>query len=226
MPRPTEPAAGPRPPRIDLPGPRPLVDTAPADLLGGDTREGEGYTGVDLGGLDLEFTAFVGCAFRRTGLLDAELRGAQFIETTMADLDVPALTAPRTSWRAVALTGSRLGSLELYESSWRAVAVGASKLGYLNARSATWQDVVFTDCTIDELDLGHATVNRLVLDRCRIGTLDVSHARLADVDLRTAELARVNGLAGLAGAWITEHQLAELAPLLAAHLRIGVGPEV
>jgi len=31
-------------------------------------------------------------------------------------------------------------------------------------------------------------------------------------------------VAGLAGAWITESQLTELAPNLASHLRITVGP--
>ena len=44
-------------------------------------------------------------------------------------------------------------------------------------------------------------------ERCRIGTLDVTAATLGDVDLRGAQLSTVNGLGGLAGAWISQTQL-------------------
>ena len=43
------------------------------------------------------------------------------------------------------------------------------------------------------------------------------------MDLRGAQLQAIKGLGGLAGAWITDHQLTELAPLLAAHLKIDIG---
>ena len=52
---------------------------------------------------------------------------------------------------------------------------------------------------------------RLALDDCRVETLTLSGARLTDVDLRRADLRAVTGVAGLAGSWITEHQLTELA---------------
>jgi hypothetical protein len=78
---------------------------------------------------------------------------------------------------------------------------------------------------IDELDLSYAKVSRLAVVRCRIGTLDVSHATLADVDLRGASLTTVNGLDGLAGAWINQTQLLELAPLIAGHLGIRITSE-
>jgi hypothetical protein len=103
------------------------------------------------------------------------------------------------------------------------VEIVGSKLGYLNARTAVWQDVVFRDCMIDELDLGSATISRLAFDRCEIKTLDTTRARCTDVDLRGAQLHAIKGLGGLAGAWITDQQLTELAPLLAAQLKIGVG---
>ena len=43
------------------------------------------------------------------------------------------------------MTGSRLGSAELYASTWRSVTIAGSKINYLNARTADWQDVRFTD---------------------------------------------------------------------------------
>lgn len=218
MARPT----GPRPPTT-----RPVALgrlSAPADPVeSGDHREGERYADGDFTDADWEFTSFTSCEFRRVGLQETRLRGAHFVDVAFADLDCPALSAPRTQWQNVELEGSRIGSAELYDTVWKSVTVSGSKLGYLNARASTWQDVVFTDCLIDELDLGSATVRRLKFERCRIETLDVTGATLSDVDLRDVQLSAVRGLEGLAGTWVTEQQLLELAPLLAAHLRINVG---
>lgn len=210
---------GPEPPRlerVDLP-----ELTEPQDT--GDMREGERYDDLDWSGADREFWTFTGCAFRRVNLDGTLLRGSHLNVVTLSGLDVPELVAPRSSWRQVALDSGRIGSAELYDTSWRSVTVSASKIGYLNARAAEWQDVRFADCTIGELDLSSAKVARLALDDCRIETLTLSGARLADVDLRRADLRGVTGPAGLAGSWITEDQLAELAPHLARHLKISVG---
>jgi uncharacterized protein YjbI with pentapeptide repeats len=210
---------GPEPPRLE---PLDLPElTEPQDT--GDVREGERYDDLDWSGADREFWTFTGCAFRRVGLDGARLRGSHLNLVTMAGLDVPELVAPRSTWRRVDLTGGRIGSAELYDGGWRSVSVSGCKIGYLNARAAEWQDVRFTDCTIGELDLSSARVARLALDDCRIETLTVSGARLTDVDLRRADFRAITGVAGLAGSWITEDQLTELAPHLAKHLKIGVG---
>jgi uncharacterized protein YjbI with pentapeptide repeats len=187
-----------------------------------DSREGERYDAVDFTDADLEFTSFSSCAFRRVRLNEARLRGAHFAEVTFDEVDAAVLAAPRTSWRNVQLTGSRLGSLELYESNWRSVSIEGSKVDYLNARSAHWQDVRWRDCTISELDLGQAVISRMAFEDCRIGTLHVGQAQFADVDLRGTQLTDLEGLPGLAGSWITESQLEALAPQLAAYLSINV----
>ena len=197
---------------------------APGDPVeSGDHREGEVYADIDVSGADWEFTTFTSCEFRRAGLQETRLRGSHFIDVRFAELDCPALSAPRTQWQNSELDVSRIGSAELYDTVWKSVRVSGSKLGYLNARASSWQDVVFTDCVIDELDLGSATIRRLGFERCQIKTLDVTSATLVDVDLREVRLSSIRGLDGLAGTWVTEQQLLELAPLLAAHLRINVG---
>ena len=188
-----------------------------------DRRENERYDGVDFTDADLEFTSFTCCAFQQVRLNEARLRGAHFAEVALQEIDAAVLAAPRSSWRNVRLTGSRLGSMELYESNWRSVTIERSKIDYLNARSAQWQDVRWDDCTIGELDLGQAVVSRMAFQDCRIGILHAGQAELADVDLRGVELRVLEGLAGLAGCWITEAQLDALAPQLAAHLSINVG---
>ena len=201
---------------VDLP---PL--TEPQDT--GDVHEGERYDDQDWSGADREFWTFTGCAFRRVSLDGTRLRGSHLNVVTMAGLDVPELVAPRSTLAASRADGrpDRLG--RALRRGWRSVSVSGSKIGYLNARAAEWQDVRFADCTIGELDLSAARVARLVLDDCRIETLTLSGARLTDVDLRRADFRAVTGLAGLAGSWITEGQLTELAPYLANHLKISIG---
>lgn len=208
----------PEPPRIERIALTSLTDP----LDSGDFHEGARFEGLDWSGTDREFWSFTGCAFRQVGLDGTRLRGAHFRHVTLAELDAPEFAAPRSEWRNVSLTGSRLGSAELYESVWRSVTVSGCKINYLNARTGTWQDVVFAGCTLGELDLGGSRVARLAFRDCRIETLTLSGAKLADVDLRGAQLSRIVSVAGLAGAWISDTQLADLAPLLASELRIGV----
>jgi uncharacterized protein YjbI with pentapeptide repeats len=213
---------GPKPPRlwpIQLPA---LAEVAADAVTKGDSREREGFTRSDFRGRALAFTSFAECRLETVRISEADLTGAHFTECVLVEVDAAVCRAPRSAWRQVSLTRSRLGSVELYESSWRSVLVEDSKLGFVNARTAQWQDVILRNCTVEELDLGSARIARLRLEGCRIGTLDVSGARLVDVDLRGAELGAINGLAGLAGATVTGEQLSRLAPLLAAHLGLSV----
>jgi uncharacterized protein YjbI with pentapeptide repeats len=212
----------PKPPQIDRLEWPSLVPAEAASVRSGDTREGESYDGADFSEVELDFTTFVSCSFDRSRFGDSTLRGVHFTECGLSHLDAPAFSAPRSSWRSVELSASRLGSAELYESSWRCVTIADAKISFLNARSARWQDVIFRNCMIEELDLGHASLNRVAFPDCQIGTLELNHAKLLDVDLRATELRTLKGLAGLAGAWITADQLTLMAPLLAAHLKIRV----
>src|SRR4051794_25903465 len=100
-----------------------LTDVAASEVHDGDQREAERYEAADFAGADLEFTSFTACAFHRSDLEEARLRGAHFAEVTLTELDMAELTAPRSSWRSVQLAGSRIGAAELYESHWRSVEV-------------------------------------------------------------------------------------------------------
>jgi uncharacterized protein YjbI with pentapeptide repeats len=213
----------PRPPEqlsLTLP---PLTD-AGADDIGADERyDALRVAEADLGGLHLARATFAECLFERVALHETDLRGAHFLESRLSQVDAPVFTAPRSSWRRTVLERSRLGAVETYETTWRSVLVSDCKLGYLNGRSSAWTDVTLRGCSIDELDLSGAKLTRVAFVDCRVGTLRAAGATLSDVDLRGARLEVLDGLAGLAGAWVSEHQLSELAPLLAEHLKIRVG---
>lgn len=221
MPLPARPA--PKPPeevRFDLPE---LLDTPADQLTSGDRREGERYADDDFSRASLAGTTFSECAFERVPLHNADLRRLHLAECRLQAVEAAVLAVARSSWRSVVVSASRLGAVEAYESSWRSVLVEECKLGYLNAHSSTWTDVTLRGCTVDELDLSGARLTRVAMPGSRVGTLHLTGATLHDVDLRRTSLQVIDGLAGLSGAWVSETQLYELAPLLAGHLGIRVG---
>ncbi len=199
-----------------------LTTPDPREVLDGDMRDGEHYVRADFSDRDLNAASFTGCQFDQVQLMGADLRGAHFTGGRWSDVDAPVLRGPRSSWRNMIIERSRIGSAELYESVWRDVTITDSKLGYLNLRGSEWRDVIISDCGIDELDLNSATVNRLAFRNCQVGTVNLNDAKLTDVDLRGADLSTINGLAGIAGATVSDVQLMRMARLLAKHLKLNV----
>jgi len=159
-----------------------------------------------------------------TGLSGAtwRARGLTLTDTRLERVDLLSLAAPAAGWRDVEVQASRIGSLELYDANLRRVSFVGCKLGYVNLRGADLADVAFTDCVVEDLDLMRATASRVALTRCRVGRLEVTEARLADVDLRGAQLADISGIEGLRGVTIGIEQLLDLAPVLAGRLGIRV----
>lgn len=117
---------------------------------------------------------------------------------------------------------SRIGSWEVCDAIWRSVHFSGCKIGYLNLRDAEVSDLKFTNCVIEELDLMRAKASRVAFTDCRIGRLELAGSRLADVDLRGAQLTDVGDLAGLSGVTVSLEQLLDLAPLMAARLGVTV----
>ena len=74
----------------------------------------------------------------------------------------------------------------------------------LTRRTANLRSVGFVDCSIDELNVAGAT--------------------LSDVDLSGATLHKLIGVESLRGAIVSEAQLTDLAPILAAELGLEVRP--
>jgi uncharacterized protein YjbI with pentapeptide repeats len=187
-----------------------------------DLYEGLRFDAVDLSGRDLGGIQFRECAFDDVQAHDATLRGATFFDVELARLNAPIFSAPRAELRSVTIEGSRLGSAELYEASLSSVHIVSTKLGFVNLSGATLLDVLFTGCSIDELDLSGAKLNRVAFVDCTIGVLSLNHATLQNVDLRRADLSRIDGFTALAGATLTSGQVADLASSFAEHLGIRV----
>ena len=205
-------------PRITLTEPADLQDwtPGPGDVLTGDRVEGKRIDVLDLAGErlpDLELEECVIGTLRADG---ADLRGLRVRDSVVEVLDAPVLRASSSTWREVRIAGGRVGSAELYDAGLNGVEFVGMKLGFVNLRGSTLTDVVFRDCVIDELDIADARLLRVSFDGTRVRAAEGSNTRIDHVDLRGADLDRVERLEGFRGATIGADQLYTLAPLLAA----------
>lgn len=203
-------------PRIDALRLADLADSDARDLDRGMSVEGLRYSRVDLTDRDLSGTSFSECEFLDVVAHSTQFRGATFAESVFERLDAPVLRAARSTLRDVRLTGSRVGSGELFDSTWASVEITDCKLGYLNLRGARLRDVRFANCTIDELDVGGAELTRVSFHETRVGVLDVTRARAKDTDVRSLDIASLTGIDGLRGMTMSSDQITALAPLFAA----------
>ena len=177
---------------------------------------------VDLTAQDGEGAHFEDCVLIDCTLDEVRLHHARILETTLTGSHATTLELLGATLRDVTFADCRIGALASPGSKWTQVSVRGGKLDYINLREAQLDSVKFEDCSIGELDLSGATVTRLVILGCRVGQLTLTRAQLKDTDLRGAELSSVTGLTELAGATITNVQLHDLAPAIAAHLQITV----
>ena len=177
---------------------------------------------VDLTAQDGDGAHFEDCVLIECTLDEVRLDHARILETTLTGSHATTLELLGATLRDVTFADCRIGALASPGSKWSQVSVRGGKLDYVNLRDAQLDNVKFEDCFIGELDLSGAIVTQLVIVGCRVGQLTLTHTKLKETDLRGAELASVTGLTGLAGATITNLQLHDLAPSLAAHLQITV----
>lgn len=194
-----------------------LADGYAGDLASHDTCEALRFVNLDIDEMDLTGIHFEGCALDDVRITETNLRASRFTDTTIVRLNAPILKAARSTFREVTIDGSRIGSAEMFEASLNSVHVSGSKLGFLNLRTSILQDVQFTGCSIDELDLGGAKITRVAFAETSIATLTLTNTTIKHLDLRGAEIGRVEGLEGLRGVTVSPDQLVMLAPSFAAH---------
>lgn len=181
------------------------------------------FDGVDLSGQDGRESRFVECAFSGCTLDETRLDGSHLVETTVEAARGTTVHLRDGSWRQVTWTDCRLGALLATGARLDGVTVRGGKIDFLALAGATVHELRLEGVWIGELGLGGATVRRLTLVDCRVDRIDAAGATLRECDLRGGQIAVVDGIAGLAGATISEDQAVALAPALAAALRIRVG---
>ena len=215
-------AASPRPPVLTAPDLSRLRDGAADELAAGEMVEDLRLAEADLSGAGLSAISLLSCRFSEVFADDTDLTAARLVDCRLERLSSTYLHSPRSTWRAVELTGSRIGAWEIYDADLESVLIEDCRLGFANLAGTTLRDVLIRSTRIDELDLSGIEAERVRFEDCRVGTLRLRDGSLSDVDLRGLEMRGVSGVGSLAGATISGEQLTELAPLLAQHLGLQV----
>jgi uncharacterized protein YjbI with pentapeptide repeats len=78
--------------------------------------------------------------------------------------------------------------------------------------------VEFVDCVLSEADFSNCKFSSVVFTRCVLVKADFSLATIKSLDLRSSNIAGLNGLLKLNGATISNTQLITIAPNLAAEI--------
>ena len=177
---------------------------------------------ADLSGADLSAVSLLNCRFSAIFADDTDLTAARLVDCRLERLNSTYLHSPRSTWRTVELTGSRIGAWEFYDADVESVLIEDCRLGFANLVGTALRDVLIRGTRIDELDLSGIDAQRIRFEDCRVGVLRLRGGSLSDVDLRGLEMTVVSGIGSLAGATISSGQLTELAPLLAQHLGLRI----
>jgi uncharacterized protein YjbI with pentapeptide repeats len=161
-------------------------------------------------------------------LEDCDLAGvpfdrARFTSCHLSDVRATAWSPADATLLDVVLTRGRFGVLTAHGSELTRVRLQDLKVDLVDLGSATLVDVTFAGCTIGELDLTRADLRDVRFLDCTVGLLVLDGVRCRAVDLRGAEVTRLDGVAGLAGCTISTAQLAGWAAGMAAELGITVG---
>ena len=215
-------AASPRPPVLTAPDLSRLRDGAADELAAGEMVEDLRLAEADLSGAGLSAISLLSCRFSEVFADDTDLTAARLVDCRLERLSSTYLHSPRSTWRTVELTGSRIGAWELYDTDIESLLIEDCRLGFANLAGTGMSDVLIRGTRIDELDLSGIEAQRVRFEDCRVGTLRLRGGSLSDVDLRGLEMSVVDGVDSLAGTTISGEQLTELAPLMAAHLGLRV----
>lgn len=212
---------GPHPPRLD---PVRLHDLTDGPLPDGDDDivEARRIRDVTADELVLDGLTFTECELASWRVQHLTMATTRLMDVSIRGWGVPVVAAGRLSVRNLEVHESRLGAVDLHDARVRRLLVKGAKLTWVNLRAAELTDVRFEECAFDEIDLSDATATRVAFHDCTTATVSLHNSKLTDVDLQGLEMRTINGLGGLRGATISQAQLSELAPLLAAHQGIVV----
>jgi hypothetical protein len=200
----------------------PDLEQASADELSSGRRH-DGLAFSDLADLDADESVFLDCRLSGGDVGAGRMRRSRLTTCILEDLRVSELDASGSTWSEVVLRNCRIGAFVTPNAGLSDLTLDGGRLDYVNLRMATLARVQFLSCSIGELDLGGTELRDVRFVDCELASLVVRGARLSEVDLRGAEVGAIEGIGDLAGAVVSQSQLVQLAPALAAHLGIRAG---
>jgi len=171
---------------------------------------------VDMSGskdLDVRECLLEGCS-----LTEAKLERLEILDTLCRGLEAAAVQAYRTSCLRLRLESSRLSGANMPEAVFEDCVFKNVKLGGAGFRFARFKRVVFDSCVLRDTDFSRASFIDVRFTGCDLAGANFDGASCKRVDLSGEALGECKGILGLKGATISDEQLIQIAPLLAAEL--------
>lgn len=161
------------------------------------------FVGAVLVNASFHAAAISGCAFERV-----DLSGSQWTSTTLE----------RTVFKGCRLLGAHFISTKVKDVIFEECRLDYATLDRLRTIGPT----AFLGCTFTETTVTNACAPAAIFDRSRLTRTEMIDCDLRDADLRGCDLTSISGVASLAGARVTQHQLIELLGPLVRDLRLQV----
>ena len=133
-------------------------------------------------------------------------------------LEGAALHTHKANLLRVHMTDCRLTGSEFAEAEFEDCVFKNVKFDDAGFRFASFKRVRFENCILRQADFSNAKFAHVTLTGCELEGANFVSASCKDVDITTEDLTLAKGLLGLKGATISETQLMQIAPLLAADL--------
>lgn len=164
-------------------------------------------------GLRVVDARHAGEAFARSRLVDVEL----------VRCDLSGCDFSESVWHRVTLVDCRASGVDLSQTKLRDLTFTGCRLDDANLRLAQLQRVRFEDSRLAGAEFAGGHLDEVSFGGSDLTRADFSAATCATVDLRTARLDGLEGIAALKGATIGFDQLVGLAPALAIALGLTIG---
>ena len=177
---------------------------------------------VDLSAVDSSFAEVTGSRLDDVTLAGSRWRHAAVADSVLTGCDLANAEFVESGWQRCELTRSRLVGIRAAGCVWKHVVISDSMINLANLRFLEAQRVRFSGCQLTGADLGSAQLSDVLFEDCDLTEADFSNARLTRVTLRRCRLAKIGGVAGLAGATVDPEDLLQLADSLAAALGIRI----
>ena len=133
-------------------------------------------------------------------------------------MDAAGMQAYKANLLRVCVADSRFTGAEFAESCFEDCTFKNVVFNAAGFRFAIFKRVVFDGCVLRATDFGSASLTNVRFVGCNFEDAIFASAKCQNVDITTEDITGVKGVLGLKGCLISQVQLGQLAPLLAAEL--------
>lgn len=169
--------------------------------------------------------SFDECELHKPLLQSAMLEKLQLRDVRFMGGDCTAVNSSDGGVLRVRFDDVRMTGFDASRSKYKDVTFANCKLDMANFRFAKLTNIRFENCNLTDCDFQSAELTNVVFRNCLIDKVLIHNAHCKQVDMRTSQIYNLRGWQSAAGVTVDSVQLTQLAPELAAELKITVSDD-